>query len=885
MFSRIRGVWRALTRRMAWEQDIDDELRLHLELRAADLMRAGQSKEAAERQARLELGSRERFKDEVRAIAGIRFLDELSQDIRYSFRVLRQSPVFSVVAIGSLALGIGINTALFSAVNTLLLKSLPYEDADRLVYVTEFWPHEPSVHGPPSPDFENWRAHLKSVDGIAAYGGGADALTLEGMGEPERIEGTMVTSELLDLVGCRPMLGRNFAPEEDRLGAAPTVILGYALWRRRFGSSPDVIGQLVHLNGEARKIVGVLPLDFIFPDNNFHHELLVPMDLPVNPNWHDAKNFRVLRVLVRRKPGVSLSALKKELAGIVQATASQEPAQMITMRKDMDVRVTPLRQWLTGNVRTMVLILQGAVAMVLLIACLNIASLQVARAIARRREIAVRAAIGASAARLVRQLMTESLLLCGMAGFLGVLLGQMSLGALRTMLPSNLHLADLLRLDTSVLAYALAVTLASGIVTGLVPAFVALRTEFNSALKEEARSTGSRGQQRVRGILVIAEIAAAMMLLVGSSLLIRTFLRLASAELGFVPNGVLTFKISPSPRRYPDAGKRLAFFDRILQNARAIPGVQVAALGGGLPLVGAFGAAGVSFEGRPQPPIGGRPSIPDASVSLGYFQALQIPLYQGRLFTESDRSPSPPVAIVNQAFAQEFFSGGDALGKRIEVGSREGRWREIIGIVGNVKVKSNWALDPFAIYLPPDAGFEPEMFLILKSNLPASVLVPAATRVVHDADPNQPVFNVATMEQRLGDSLSNQRANMILMGLFAALALILATVGISGVIAYFVNSHVHDIAIRIALGASRRTVVGMVLYHGLLLAAAGIVAGVAGALWLTRTLGSILEGVTASDPLSFVAAVVLFTLVAAMACSIPALRASRVDPMTALRHG
>jgi hypothetical protein len=363
MISRLR----ALFRRNQFEQDIEDELRLHLDLRIADLMRAGQSKDAAERQARLELGSREKYKDEVRATAGIRFFDELSQDLRYALRVLRQSPAFTVVAIGSLALGIGMNTALFSVVNTLLLKDLPYKDANRLVYVTEYWPHEPIMPGPPSPDFANWRANLKSVDGIAAYGGGASSLTLTGEGEPERIEGTMVTSQLLDLIGCTPAIGRNFTVDEDVWGAAPTVILGYGLWQRRFGGSPEVVGKLIQLDGVGRTIVGVLPAGFTFPDNNYRHELLVPMGLSVNPNWRDP-HFRILRVLVRLMPGVSLPALKQELASLLKLTAAEEPAHFVTMRKDMEIRVTPLRQWLTGNVRTAVLVLEGAVAMVLLIA-------------------------------------------------------------------------------------------------------------------------------------------------------------------------------------------------------------------------------------------------------------------------------------------------------------------------------------------------------------------------------------------------------------------------------------------------------------------------------------------------------------------------------------
>ena len=546
----------------------------------------------------------------------------------------------------------------------------------------------------------------------------------------------------------------------------------------------------------------------------------------------------------------------------------------------MEVRVTPLRQWLTGNVRTAILVLEGAVAMVLLIACFNIASLQVARAIARKKEIAVRAAVGASGARLVRQLLTENLLVCGLAGLAGLLLGYLSLGALRTFLPANLHLADTLRLDRTVLAYTLGITLAAGVVTGLVPSLAALRTVIHDTLKEEGRSTGSRSQRRVRGVLVIAEIAAAMVLLVGSSLLIRTFVRLASASLGFEPKGVLTLKVAPSPRKYPDQAKRAEFYTRILENARAIPGVQSAAIGGGLPLLGSPGAAGTSFEGRPEPPPGGRPSLPVAGVSAAYFQALQIPLLRGRLFVESE---GEPVAVVNHAFAQQFYPGENVLGKRIRFAT-EG-WREIVGVVGNVKQLGRKPTDPFMIYLPFREGFEPETFLILKSALPPSSLIAAATKAVHDADPNQPVFQVATMEERLSDSLSTQRANMTLMGVFAALALILATVGIFGVIAYFVNSRLQEIAIRMALGASGRTVVRMVLTHGMALAGAGIAAGIAGALILTRTLGSLVEGIRTNDAVSFVAASLLFGLVAAMACSIPARRAARVDPMAALRHG
>jgi predicted permease len=442
----------------------------------------------------------------------------------------------------------------------------------------------------------------------------------------------------------------------------------------------------------------------------------------------------------------------------------------------------------------------------------------------------------------------------------------------------------MLRLDGTVLAYTMAITLAAGIITGLVPAVAALRAGLYDALKDEGRSSGSLGQRRLRGVLVIAEIAAAMVLLVGSSLLIRTFLRLQAAGLGFDPKGVLTLKIAPSPRPYPDVPKRAAFCRRILENARAIPGVETAAIGDALPLVGSGGFAGVSFEGRPQPPVGGRPSLPVAFVSLDYFQALKIPIVRGRAFTEADRLPGTLPVIVNQAFAEEFYPGENALGKRIGIGS-QGQWKEIVGISANVKAQGRGPVDPYLIYVTIEESFDPETFLILKSSLPLSGLVSAATKAVHAADAAQPVYDVSSMEDRVSKSLATQRANMTLMGVFAALALILATVGIFGVIAYFVNSRVQEIAIRMALGASGRTVVGMVLSHGMALASAGIAAGIGGALILARTLGSLVEGIGTSDAVSFVAASLVFGIVAAMACSIPARRAARVDPMAALRHG
>jgi predicted permease len=640
------------------------------------------------------------------------------------------------------------------------------------------------------------------------------------------------------------------------------------------------------LDGVERTIVGVLPAGFRFPDNNFQEELLVPMALPANPNWQDPRNFRFLRVLARAKPGVTAAALKQELVGLIEATSAQEPAQMVTMRKDMEIRVTPLRDWLTGSVRSMILMLEGVVAMVLLIACLNIAALQVAVSIGRRKEMALRAAVGARGARLARQLLTENLSLSLLSGFLGVALAYVSLGALRAFFPANLHLADSVELDGRVLLFTLIVTSATGLITGIIPAFAAARVSVGEVLKEsEDRTSGGRRQKWMHATLIMAEVAAAMVLLVGSGLLIRNFLRLAAADPGFDARRVLTLKVAPSPRKYPQTANRVSFYLQLIEKGRAIPGVQFAAIGGGLPLVGSGGFSGISFQDRPEPPLGGRPSIPVAFISTDYFRALGIPLMRGRTFTEADSDRPPLAAIVNQAFADQFFPGESALGKRIEIGSREGRWREIVGIVGNVKQQGSRSVDPFMVYAPLFDSFEMETFLILKSTGRPEQLAPAASEAVHSVDPNEPVFDISSMENRLDVSLSRSRSTMTLMSLFAGFALLLAVVGIFGVMAYSVSRQRHEIGIRMALGATRGRVLRMVVGRGMGLVAAGIAFGIAGALALSRTLGAVTEGLRTNDPLMLGVVVAAFLCVALMACLVPARWAAEVDPAVALRQG
>lgn len=801
-------------------------------------------------------------------------------DLRFALRLLRQSPVFACVAVVSLALTIGANTALFSVIHTLLLKSLPYKDADRLVYVTEYWPHEPVVPGPPQPDFANWQPESKLLDGIAAYSGVAESLNLTGVGEPERIQRTLVTAGLLDLIGTRLAVGRNFTEEEDRPGGPAAVILGYSVWQRKFGASPDVIGKAIRLDGTERMVVGVLPSGFAFPDNNFKADLLVPESIGARDGHWNSQNFRLVRVIARLKPGVTASSLKSELTSILRAHSAEEPAQFVTMRKDMEVRITPLRDWLTAAIRPLVLVLQASVAVLLFIACLNIAALELTRAASRAQEILIRRALGAPPSRLIRQLLTESALLSTAGGVLGAALGIGSTGLLRACLPANLHLADTVRVDAEVLWFTAGLTALTALLAGLAPALFAVKQAPPS------RSLG-RSQQRVHGVLVVAEIAAAMVLLVSSALLIRTFVRLADQSPGFRPDGVLTMKVSlpilPQDP-YPQPQKWTAFFGQVLDKVRAIAGVDSAAISASLPLVGAHALAGISFQGKPEPSLGGRPEVPVAGVTPDYFHALGIPILRGRAFTPAD-SDRLRVAIVNRAFAEHFFPGEDALGKRIEFGSREGLWREIVGIVGDVKQQGRRPIDAFVVYAPFRQFADFEAFVIAKSSpIPPEQLTRAVTTAVHAVDPNQPVYDVATMEERLGIALGPQRANMTLMTAFASLALVLATMGIFGVTAYFVKRRVHEIGIRMALGAIPGDVVRIVLVRGLRLAALGIGLGLAAALVLTRYLGSLHEEISAVDPVALAFAAAIFAFVAAAACLFPARQAARVDPAVALRQ-
>ncbi len=800
--------------------------------------------------------------------------------------MLMRSPGYAAVVLLTFALGIGANTALFSVVNGLLLHRLPYRDPDHLFYVSELWPHELMFQGAAGPDFANWRRQGRSFDELEAYGGGTE-LTLTGRGDAERLHGTAVTRGFFDLLGAKLALGRTFTADEDRFGGPKVVILSHSLWRRKFGAAPDVVGKTAILDGHICTIVGVLPASFVFPDDTVHAEILIPMGLPADPSWQDP-SVRILRVLARLKPGVIGKTAQSEFYTILRRNSGQESPQFATMRKDLEVFATPLRQRLSGGVRSVILILQFSVALVLLIGCFNVANLQLARSITRWREMALRAALGAERVRLIRQLLTESLLLSIMGAGAGLVLADLSLRYLKLALPANLQLLPTVRIDYMVLIATTGTAILVGILTAVAPAIAASKPDLTAALKEgSARSTGSLGHHRLRGAFVASEIALAIVLLAASGLLVRSYLRLTSAALGFEPHGVLTMRIS-LPFAFEGFSqstrdKQVQFFAQLVKRAEHMPGVEAAALGDGLPAADTSGVAGlgVMVEGRPAPPPGGAPTVAMASVSAGYFRALGIRVLQGRPILESDISNAPRVDVVNRAFADKFFPGGDAVGKRIRLG--HGPWEQIVGVADNVRGKRLRVSDEPRVYSSYAQFFFPQEMLILKSKTPRALVKPA-TDLVHSLDPTLPVDDVATMDDRIAESLSSDRTNMLLMATFAALGLIQAVVGIFAVIASMVSRRSHEIAIRMALGAQPREAFRLVLRQGITLMVCGVAIGIAGAMFATRALRTLLYGVKPDDPFTLGAVVTLLAAVALLACYLPARRASQSDPAVTLRH-
>lgn len=820
-------------------------------------------------------------------------MEILLQDLRYGLRMLRRSPGFALVAVITLALGVGANTAIFSAVNAAMLRPPPYHDPERLVSISEIWHKQGDYASIPSPDYTNWSSQAHSFVEIAAYDGGSEA-NLTGAGEPERIPVVTVTANFFQLLGIAPSRGRTFLPQETLPKSPAVAILSYDLWQARFGLDPNILGKSVVLDGEAFTVVGVMPADFRFPDKDLKPQCFVPFRLPTRVDWY-AETLTDTFVIGRLRPRITTSQAQAELAQINRRDFAQVSPTFVRMgRANVTLQVLNLQTKLVGNLRPALLVLLAAVGFVLLIACANVANLQLVRSAGRQQEFAIRAAMGAKHVRLIRQLLTEGAIVAFTGGVLGLLIAAAGVRLMHVLAPENLAQIGHLSFDPSVLAFTLAATCLITILFGLLPALITSRADLNQSLKDTGtRTAGAPRMRRLRMLLATVELSLALMLLVGSGLLLRSFVLLSNVDPGFDFRNLLTARLQLPETKYATPEQQWAFYEQVLEHIRALPGVESAAAVDVLPLNGFTGAMGLRFEGQPSPPPGAAPSAPDTMVSPSYFHVMRIPLISGRVFEQQDGTHGDLPLIINESFAHQFFANADPIGKRVRVGAPDWPWRTIVGVVGDIKQLGVAQPSQPEMYRPyatspgdPVAarGTSFATTIVIRARNNRLDLVPAVRQQITKLDPNLPVFDVATMEQRLASSLAEPRFNALLLGIFSGFALLLAIVGIYGVISYFVSQRTHEIGIRMALGALPANVLRLVMAEGLAILVLGIAFGLAGCVVLTRYMAGLLFEIRPTDPLTIAAVCVALGVVALLASYLPARRAMKVDPMAALRH-
>src|SRR5436853_5011616 len=811
----------------------------------------------------------------------INMFADLWQDLRYALRTLAKNPAFTSIAIVAIALGIGANTVIFSAVNAVLLRPLPFKNPEQLVMVWENATHLGFPKNTPSPpNFIDWQRQNTAFAGRAAMS--ERSFNLTGVGEPDRLDGRRVSANLFDLLGVPALLGRTFVPDDDRPGTH-VVLLSYSLWQRRFGSDSNVIGRAITLNGESYNVIGVMPRSVHLPAyGNWNDKVWVPIAFTNEETTERGNHF--LDVIARIKPGITLKQAQAEMETIAARLAKEYPRY----NTRIGATVTPLHEEVVGDIKPALLILLGAVGFVLLIACANVANLLLARAAVREKEIALRLALGASRSRLTRQFLTESVLLALLGGGFGLLLALAGIRVLKTFIPVTISQTQTISIDGKVLVFTALLALLTGIVFGLAPAMHASHSNLNDSLKEGGRDSaiGKKGN-RLRDLLVVGEVAVSFILLIGAGLLINSFLHLRNLDPGFRADHLLTMKVDLSELRYPDGERRSVFFDEVLRRIRALPGVQSVAVAGNLPFTYNGDSMSIAVEGIPDPPPGQWPDVIYRAIGPGYFSTMGIPMIRGRDFTDQDKADSKNVVVISEKTAQHYWPEQDPIGKRLKPGRTDSDvpWREVIGVVKDVRQNDFIAQPKMQMYLNyRQLKNVAANALVVRTSVEPMSLATSVRNAIWAVDKDQPVADIDTMDHVISEAIARQRFSMLLLGVFATLALVLAAVGIYGVMSYSVAQRTHEIGIRMALGAQRADVLKLTIGNGLKLVGAGLLIGLAGAFALTRVMSSLLFGISATDPITFLAISLTLLAVAIVASYLPALRATRVDPMLALRY-
>ena len=799
------------------------------------------------------------------------------QDLRYGIRVLFKNPGFTSIAVITLALGIGANTAIFSVVNALLLRPLPYKAADRLVWI---WGTNPSAGIPEevasAPDYNDWKRLSESFEDMGAVASLSVILGTDG--EPERLVGKRVADGFFSTLQAQPKLGRTFTPEEDKPDAQRVVILSEGLWQRRFGSDPQILEKTVNLNGNPHQVVGVMPADFVNPQPG--QTQTTELWVPLRVNYATAgRRSDFLGVIARLKPGATHEQAQSEMTAIMSSLEEQYPAS----NTGWGAKVITLHERFVGDVSRPILVLMAAVSFLLLIACVNVANLLLVRASSRRKEVAIRAALGAGRFRIARQLLTESILLSIFGGALGLLVGVWGVNLLTSFMPANLPRLNEIALDNRALVFTLAMSIFTGVIFGLIPALQSSSPNLNDCLKEGGKDAANIGSSnRIRNVFAVAEIALALVLLAGAGLMLRSFLKLQDVNPGFNSQRVVALQMQLPNTRYKEPAQFGPHFSQLLERVTTASGVESAALASDMPLSGGGNFLSFGKEGESRSPDDPAQDAEVHSVSPDYFKTMGIPLKRGEIFTAQDTLTTPGVAVVSETLVRRYFGDEEALGRRVSLDGQT--WMKIVGIVGDTH---NQSLDeaPYPqMYMHISQQPTRVFNLVVRGSGEASALVPTLRGQARELDATVPIFNVRSMEEIVADSVARPRFNALLIFLFAVLALILAGVGIYGVISYTVSQRQHEIGVRLALGAKSSDILKMVVGQGLKLVVTGIGIGLVAVYGLTQLLSSLLFGISATDPVTFIAVSIVLAGVALLACFVPARRATKVDPMIALRY-